>query len=151
MKPKNVLTVVLLLFVAASVAVLAAKRMRRNPQEAETPADGVVAYYFHGNARCPKCRNIEACAREAVQSGFRGQLTDGQIEWRVVNFERPENEHFATDYELITPTVVLVEFSGGSRTKWKDLHRVWQLEGDKEAFVEYVQRETRDFMKKPES
>ncbi len=165
MKPKNILTVGLLLFVAASVVVLAARSLRENPQAAGTDgqpeeaapehraadaspplSEKVIAYYFHGNVRCPTCRSIEAYAREAVQSGFPEQLEDRRIEWRVVNYEQPGNEHFLTDYKLAFPTVILVEVSGGSQAKWKNLDRVWQLVGDKWAFVEYVQQETRSYL-----
>jgi len=50
----------------------------------------VVAYYFHGNFRCPTCRKIEALSREAVESGFPEDLKAGRLEWRVINVEEPE-------------------------------------------------------------
>ena len=153
MKFRNVVTAVLLLFVGVSVVVLAAKSLRSGPRpEAEGkeaadetiaasgPAmtDGVIAYYFHGNTRCATCKNIEAYAQEAVESGFAGPLDEGRLEWRVINYELPENEHFAADFELIAASVVLVEISGGRQTEWKNLVRVWELVGEKERFVEYV-------------
>ena len=150
MKPKTVITVVLLVFVAASVVVLAAKSLRPKPQEsgpqppaAQPPDDGVIAYYFHGNMRCPTCRSIEAYAHEAVKSGFAEDLAEGRLQWRVVNYEEPENEHFATDYELVAPTVVLVEISGGSQKEWKNLPEVWELIGEKPAFIAFVQQNVR--------
>ncbi len=149
MKPKNLITALLLLFVVASVAVLAAKGLRRGPSAAAEPTmtDGVVAYYFHGKTRCPTCQSIEAYAQEAISTGFADQLDDGRLQWQVVNYELAENEHFATEYELIAPTVVLVEMDGGKQKQWKNLARVWELvHDDKAAFVKYVQEETRNLL-----
>lgn len=157
MNAKNLLAIALLLFVAASIVVLAVKSLREDPQAAQAgsqaaqaaqspAADGVIAYYFHGKVRCPTCRSIEAYAHEAVNTGFTEQLGSGQIQWQVVNYEEPGNEHFATDYELIAPSVVLVRNTAGSPAKSKNLDRVWELVGDKVSFVEYVQQETRDFL-----
>ena len=159
MKPKNVLAIGLLMFVGACIMVLTVKALRPSPPApiAASPAavpgvegppteaptnDGVIAYYFHGNTRCPTCRAIESYAHDAVQTGFAEQLGSGRLKWQVVNYESPGNEHFATDYEIFAPTVVLVERRGGSQTEWKNLDRVWELVDDKEAFVRYVQSET---------
>ena len=153
MKSRNVVTVALLLFVAVSMVVLAARalgwrswpagvgnRAADETGQASGPTlrDGVIVYYFHGNTRCETCENIKAYAREAVESGFAGPLEEGRLEWRAVNYELPENEHFAAQFELIATTVVLVEMRDGSRKQWKNLVRVWELVGDKESFVEYV-------------
>jgi len=160
MKLKSVVTIGLLLFVAASVVVLVVKSLRQDAEPAigdtsalEAPADtvepepvrdGLIAYYFHGNTRCPTCESIESYAHEAVEAGFPEQLADGGLNWRVINYEAPGNQHFATDYGIVAPTVVLVEMSEGSQTDWKNLDRVWELVmGEKDAFVEYVRTETR--------
>lgn len=162
MQPKNVVTIVLLLFVTASIIVIVVKSFRRSPKTADAAnqpdgkqsaeaaegkfTDGTIAYYFHGNMRCPTCRRIESYAHEAVQTGFAEELSSGRLQWQVVNYELPENGHFAADYELIAPTVVLVEISGGSRKQWKNLARVWELVGNKEAFLEYVQNGIQDYL-----
>lgn len=159
MKAKNLITIILLLFVGVSIGMLAVKSLHRSGEtaaaanqaatapgsEAGGPAmtDGVVAYYLHGNTRCPTCRGIEAYAHEAIEAAFTEELEGGRLDWQVVNYELPGNEHFAAEYELVAPTVVLVGIRGGSQEEWKNLVRVWELVGDKEAFVKYVQEETR--------
>jgi hypothetical protein len=110
------------------------------------PPDGVVAYYFHGDVRCPTCRNIEAYAQEAVESGFGPQLASGALQWRVVNYESPANAHFAQEYELFSPTVVLVRTSDGKPVEWRNLSRVWELVGDKDEFQAYVQDAVRVYL-----
>jgi hypothetical protein len=113
------------------------------------PVDGLVAYYFHGETRCPTCRSIEAYAHEAIETGFANELTSGHIKWEVVNYEAPANEHFATDYEIVAPSIVLVRTTDGEATDWRNLSRVWDLVGEKEAFVEYVQAEAREMLNAP--
>jgi hypothetical protein len=150
MNARNLLSIALLLFVAAAVVTIV---VRQSGDETEVstrtatsadvtlPADGLVAYYFHGETRCPTCRHIEAYAHEAIETGFAEELAKGEISWRVLNYESPANAHLATDYEIVAPTVVLVRTSQGQLTDWRNLSRVWNLVDEKEAFVEYIQRE----------
>ena len=109
-------------------------------------AGKVVAYYFHGNARCATCRKIEAYSEEAITGGFDSELGDGRLEWRAVNVDESENKHFVRDFELVTKSVVLVEYSDGEVVRWENLKDVWQLVRNKDRFVDYVQTETREFL-----
>ena len=110
------------------------------------PDRTVVAYYFHGNFRCPTCRKIEALSREAVQSGFPEDLRAGRLVWHVINVEEPGNEHFIQDYQLFSKALVLVAKEGSKQTRWKNLQEVWTLVGNKEAFIKYVQAEIRAYL-----
>ena len=115
---------------------------------APTPAiaDGFKVYYLHGNIRCPTCRTIEPTAQEAVETGFAEQLKSGQLEWQVIDYESPGNEHYTTDYEVVAPTVVMAEFAGGQQKKWKAIPEVWELVNDQVAFIELVQNNLKEFM-----
>ena len=117
---------------------------------AETPAtdsdDAIVAFYFHGNKRCSTCRKLEAYSEEAIAGGFASELDSGELVWRVVNTDDAANAHFVTDFELVTKSVVLVEFRDGEVVRWKNLKLVWQLVGDQDGFQRYVRDETRDFL-----
>ncbi len=118
--------------------------------EAQTTAtnadDAIVAYYFHGNKRCSTCRKLEAYSEEAITGGFTSELEAGELEWRVVNTDEDGNAHFVTDFELVTKSVVLVEYRDGEVVRWKNLKLVWQLVGDQDGFLRYVRDETRDFL-----
>lgn len=103
----------------------------------------IVAYYFHGTRRCPSCMKIEAYSQEAVQTGFAEDLKSGKLEWRVVNTDDSPNEHYLKDYQLYTKSLVLSHIENGKETAWKNLEKVWEFLGDKEAFVKYVQDEVR--------
>ena len=158
MTAKNFLSLGLLLFVGVAVVVLVVREVGRDGSateegggsEAVLPTDGVVAYYFHGETRCPTCRTIEAYAHEAIQSGFPEELDSEKISWQIMNYETPDNTHFATDYEIVSSTVVLVRFSQGKQADWRNLMRVWELVGDKDAFVNYVQSQAREMLDETE-
>ncbi len=114
---------------------------KKEPGESE-----VIAYYFHGNRRCRTCRTIEAYAEEAIQSGFAEEIKDGRLQWEVVNTDKPANEHFVQDFQLVTRSLVLEERAKGTQERWKNLPRIWELARNKGAFLEYVQEETRAFL-----
>ena len=112
----------------------------------DTGAESVVAFYFHGNVRCATCKKIEAYADEALQQGFPEALQNGALEWRVINVDEAENQHFIQDFQLVTRSVVLAEYSGDKVVRWKNLDKVWQLVRSKDKFVEYVRDEARQFL-----
>jgi len=108
--------------------------------------DKVIVYYFHATQRCWTCKTIEAYSEEAVRTGFAEHLASGTLEWKTVNIDEPENQHFVEDFQLATRTVVLVNVVDGVNKDWKRLDRVWQLVRDKPAFVDYIWENTNDFL-----
>ncbi|MFC1474903.1 nitrophenyl compound nitroreductase subunit ArsF family protein [bacterium] len=106
----------------------------------------VIAYYFYAEPRCTSCRKIEAYTKEAIQDGFRKELGDGSLEWKLVDIKAPENEHFIREYELYSKSVVLVGMKDGVQADWKNLTAIWDLLGDEPAFINYIQEETRAFL-----
>jgi hypothetical protein len=170
-KTKNAITVILLLFVAASVVVLLVDAFRSRATvaggssdaavlaEATLPADPdsraesaaqgqrrVIAYYFHGTYRCTTCLTMEEYARQALTTGFSEELESGVVEWQVINVEEPAHQHFINDYQLYTKSLILAEMDGDTQVRWKNLERIWDLVGDREAFISYVQAETRAYL-----
>ena len=69
----------------------------------------VVIYYFHGATRRRTCLDIEQYSREVVFDGFSGQLTEGRLEWRSINYDVPENQHYSADFHLPFPSLVFVK------------------------------------------
>jgi hypothetical protein len=107
-----------------------------------------VVYYFHGNMRCATCRKLEAYSEEAITQGFAKDLESGALAWRVVNTDEPENKHFVKDFQLVTKSLVLVEYHDGEVTRFENLKEIWQKVGDKDGFLEYVRDSTREFVGK---
>ena len=167
MNAKRIVTVLLLVFVAASVIALVMKGSGGESgieSTAESTTEGkaepvetvggetadvetkIVAYYFHGNARCKTCLTIEMYALEALETGFPEAIKEGRLEFLPVNLEVAENEHFIDDFQLAARTVVLERVVGGERKDYLNLTRVWELVRDKEAYVTYVQDEAEKFI-----
>jgi hypothetical protein len=106
----------------------------------------VVAYYFHGNMRCNTCRKLEAYSEEAISKGFADQIAAGELEWRAINTDEPDNKHYIKDFELTSKSLVLAEYRDGEVKRWKNLKLIWQLVGDKDGFLKYVRDTTTDFL-----
>jgi hypothetical protein len=117
------------------------------PSTQATPkaATQTVVYYFHGTNRCHTCRTIEAYADESVKAAFGPELASGQLLWQPLDVDEAANEHFVKDYQLYTRSLVVVD--GSNPKRFKNLDKVWQLVGDKPAFLKYVQDEVRAFRK----
>jgi len=80
--------------------------------------------------------------------GFPDELRSGELELRVVNYEKPENRHFIKDYKLVTKSLILVKLVNGKQTEWTNLKLVWQLYKNEEAFFNYVNQEVRKYLSK---
>jgi hypothetical protein len=159
MKPKQIITILLLAFVGVSIGVLVIKQVAWGPwgsgdSPTEMGADvaalphQVIVYYFHNDIRCVTCLKIETYALEAIESGFAGELEDNFLVWRQVNKDLPENEHFVEDYQLVTSSVIVVNSKDGKHTEWKELSKTWEpdLLADKAAFMRYVQDEIQAYL-----
>ncbi|MCA1902528.1 MAG: nitrophenyl compound nitroreductase subunit ArsF family protein [Candidatus Hydrogenedens sp.] len=170
---KNIISALLILFVCVSLGYLVYSEVRNNrvivsdvkkqvkeevPQEDSTSSkdtatnskinEKVIVYYFHGTARCPTCRAIEKYAKEAVENAFKTELETGKLEFRSVNVEEPQNEHFIQDFQLSTRCVVVEWNVNGKPQDWKRLERVWELvHGDKVKYYDYIQENVRQYLK----
>ncbi len=136
-----------LLFAGASAFVLPTAAEQEEPG-GEAKASEFVAYYFHGNHRCATCRKLEAYSEEAISKGFPAELASEQLVWRPVNTDQAEHKHFVKDFELVTKSLVLVEYSDGEVVRFENLKLVWKLVGDREGFLKYVRDATRAFVGK---
>jgi hypothetical protein len=154
MRIKVILSVVLLLFIASSIAAIVVRTIRdaseggHQTAESANPAAGarVVVYYFHSKVRCSECKTIESYGHEAVSEGFADDLRSGRLQWRVLNYEDPQNRSLAKQFEVIAPTIVVVRLEDGKPVRWDNLSDVWGLTGDKAEFLEYVRTSVRSFL-----
>jgi hypothetical protein len=164
MNYKSIIKAILLVFAIASIVVLfvpdpqsgleatCASAETANPQASSgnpgpaAVSPKVVAYYFHTTYRCSSCKKIEAYSREAIESGFAKDLKEGKLQWCVVNVDDRANRHFAQDYQLFSKSLVLVKMKDGKQVEWKNLIKVWQLLGNREDFLRYVQAELRSYL-----
>jgi len=174
MKMKTIITLVLLVFVIGSAAYLimgeVSSKSNSMPTGAQPPSashskstsntfgakenkDGgsdnkIVVYYFHGNVRCSNCWNFEKYSDEIIRKAFAQELKSGRLEWRVTNVDEAPNQHFIEDYRLITRSVIVAKTQDGRQVEWKNLSRIWELVGDKPAFMNYIQTEVTAYLGK---
>jgi hypothetical protein len=162
MKAKKILTAVLLVFVAVSVVFAIVKETTKSAPSQQTdvkkpaletvPSSGdvspqrVIVYYFRTNARCATCMKFEKYSRKAVVTAFKKALDDGRLEFKIVNYEEPGNEHYVKDYNLYTKSIVVVEMKGDEQARWNNLDKIWQLVSSEEEFIDYIQEGVRDYL-----
>lgn len=114
------------------------------------PTGKVVAYYFHGTFRCPTCHKLETYSQEAIETNFKDALASGKLEFKVVNIEEKGNEHYGSDYQFYTKSLILSLVKNGKQIKWKNLDKIWEYVGNKQQFLDYVKAEVVDFLKETE-
>jgi hypothetical protein len=134
------------LLLAQPAPALASEDTAPGATAAQETATHIVAYYFHGNFRCATCRKLEAYSEEAITKGFEKEIESGRLTWRTVNTDEKENKHFVKDFELVTKSLVLVEYNGDEVVRYKNLKVIWQLVGDKGGFLTYVREATREML-----
>ncbi len=113
----------------------------------DKPRTKFIVYYFHGSFRCYTCTNMEKYSKEAVEVNFKDAVASGKLEFKTVNVDKRENEHFVKDYSLYTKTLIISMVEGNKEVKYKNLDKIWQLAGDKQRFVDYVVDQIKEFMK----
>lgn len=149
MNLKSIITAALFAFVAVSVTVLVMRNSKAPAASNETPStvtaggDRVIAYYFHRTQRCPTCLRIEELTHEIIHQQFGSETATGKLQLQVVNIEDPGSEHFETDFNLVSQSIVLVTLKDGKQTGWKNLDKIWELIGDEPSFKTYVSDEVR--------
>jgi len=153
MTPRRIITGALLLLVVASIAVFIARQagivsadLVPLGSSSDAPRHKIVAYYFHGNVRCPTCLNIEQFTDEALKTYFADDLANGGLQWQVINREVPPNEHFIQDYQLFSQALIIVDSIPGQPAEWKNLEAIWDYAHDKPAFMEYVRTEVDQYL-----
>ena len=104
----------------------------------DAKATHVVAYYFHGTMRCPTCHKLEQYSKEAIEANFKDALASGKLEFKVVNVDDKGNEHYGSDYQLYTKSLILSLVKDGKEAKWVNLDKIWEYVGNKQRFIDYV-------------
>ena len=109
--------------------------------ERSSESTEIIAYYFHGTVRCETCLQIEKQAQELIDSRFAGQVA-----FKPVNYDKPENGHFSKDYKLPCPSLVLVRQKGAKDQDWKLLGQTWDFVHIPPKLDQYIEEETRKFL-----
>lgn len=142
----------LIVIFLAAVAFSSSGMVLSPPVQAGEDVKGahVVAYYFHGTARCSTCHKLEQYSKEAIETNFIDALASGKLEFKVINVENKGNEHYASDYQLYTKSLILSLVKDGKQVKWKNLDKIWEYVGNKQRFMDYVKSGVADLLKEAE-
>jgi len=139
--------VAVFLTAAFMVLTLVPPTICNQPDSQETNiAPEYIVYYFYTSKRCTTCRKIEQFSEEAVKQKLKVPVEAGKVQWKTLNIEIPENEHFVKDFQLYTKSVIVAEYKDGKPVRWENLPDIWKLVRNREQFVDYVAGETRRFM-----
>lgn len=132
-KIKPFLTIVLLLFAGITLAVQIIKEFRH--VEPLKLSEGVNVICTHRTSRCPTCLTMERLTKELLDSDFAAMTHAGKITFREVNYEHPEANDFAHEYQIATATVVLVNIQDGKNIAGTNLaNEAWKLYSNGPAF-----------------
>jgi hypothetical protein len=153
-KAKSIISTLLIVFVFGSLAYMGFQEMNaKRSVSASDPiatVDGVtpdyIVYYFSVGKECSTCEQIASYTQEALEAGFNDALTSGEIQWRTIDMDEPEHEHFAIDYKLYTKSIVLVAVEDGDHGRWENLEKVWDHVYDKPTFIAYIKDSLKAFM-----
>jgi len=136
-----------ILAVTATWMVSAAHAETTAVATAEGAEREVVLYYFHGTRRCKTCLSIEAYTQETIEKNFATELESGALQWKVLNTDEAENEHFAEDFSLVSSSLVVVELDGSDVVRHDVLQDAWTLVRDEMKFKQYIRRSVQRYLK----
>ncbi len=142
----SVISFILVMFMTALPGISA--ETAEAPKTAAEPAShSIVVTYFYTTVRCPTCHKLEELSSRAVRTNFENELKTGAVVWRAINVDEPENNHYNSDYQLYTKSLIISEVKDGKEVRWKNLEQIWTLVRDEEKFDAYVKTEISDWLK----
>jgi hypothetical protein len=118
---------------------------------AVAPSHQVIACYFHRTSRCPTCERISDYIEEAIGTGFKAEVKAGNVKIVMMDYQKEKNQKYAQAYQVISPTLVLLDVHDGKVTSWKAAPKVWSLVARKAEFFSYVQDELRSYLDGPKA
>lgn len=114
--------------------------------KAEAPpakTDRVEVYYFHGTRRCGGCIAIQRGIARAIQERFAAETASGDVVFREIDFDRPENRKLAGEFQVSFSTMVVAAKSGETTIEWENCDGVWRHGRNPTAMGDYVEERVR--------
>ena len=93
-------------------------------------------------------KEYELLVKEAVESGFASELKNGVIVIKVMDTDSVEKETLIQKFKQVPPAVILAVIINGEPATWRNLDKTGNLSSDKNAFLNYIRDNIRDFMEK---
>lgn len=96
----------------------------------------IEAVYFHNTNRCVTCLKIEGDAKAIVEREFADELAAGKLLWSTINME--EERAYINQYDLVSPSLVLIQKVGDEVVDWTTLTETWALVRSATRFAPYI-------------
>ena len=110
-------------------------------QSEPAPTPEVIVYYLHSHIRCQACRDMESMAAETVDVDFMNEENSGLLALRTIDIQDPGQEHYADEFNVTGPTLVVAEVDSTGQTEhWRNLDRIWELSENPVAYRSYVRQ-----------
>lgn len=116
----------------------------------QTEGDQVRVYFFHGTTRCFTCLRMSSLLGEALQQNFPTLLDSGALQWRPINVDLPENEHYVRQFGISEHEVVLVKYRKGKQVHWRKLNELWKSVENRKALFNQVKESVEAFRRERE-
>ena len=119
-----------------------------NPSESEKiKADKVQVFMFHSTARCATCIAIGQLAGATVNEYFSDELKSGQIEFREINVDLPENKELAEKFQA-SGSALKINAIYDDQDHVSEDTTVWRLTSNTTQFKTYLKEEIDNLLDK---
>jgi hypothetical protein len=99
--------------------------------------DKIEVFLFHPTQRCITCITIGKFAGETVAEFFQPELKNGQIEFREINIDLPENKILAQKFQASGSSLRINAIANGQDNISEDTY-VWRLTQNEVQFKSYL-------------
>ncbi len=96
----------------------------------------IEAIYFHNTHRCVTCLDIESEAKAIVEEVYAVELAAGKLRWSAINME--DERSYISQYDLASPSLVLIRKIGSEVVDWITLHETWSTIRSSTRFSAYI-------------
>lgn len=114
------------------------------PDSQSTPGpsidNGVEVVYFHRTHRCYGCTYAEDTVRYTIETYFADELASGELVFKVLNVQDPDNAAIVDKYGAYTSSLFLNKVVDGV-DHIEQVTDIWLLLGNDQAFVYLVKSE----------
>ncbi len=129
------------------VAVFVMSGLSFSSEKANSDNVNFTVYYFHSSVRCATCKKLESYTEDAVRENFKKELASGKLIFKAINTDEDVNNHYISDYNLFTKSVIVSKTRNNKEENWKNLDKIWEQVRNKEKYYRYVSDEIKNFMK----
>lgn len=121
-----------------SQANIAAPKSQPAVSKLATAPDKVEVFLFHRTQRCPTCVTIGYLAGKTVQEKFAEEVKAGQIIFKEINIDLPDNKELANKFQASGSALYINTIKGGKDNIEQDV-KVWMLTDNETKFINYLQ------------